>query len=48
MEAELTLYTQVATEKGLRHVYVFDFYLDIIDLAIGLLGSSEFAPWAEE
>lgn len=48
MIARLTLYTQVTAEEGFGHIHVFDFHLDIVDLPIGLLCSSEFAPRAEE
>ncbi len=39
---------EVAREGGGGHVDVFDFDLDVVDLAVGLLGSAEFAAWLEE
>lgn len=43
-----SLYAEVATDKGFGHVYVFDFYLYIVDLSVGLLGALKLAARAEE
>jgi hypothetical protein len=44
----LTLDAQVATEKRLAHVDVFQFHLNIVNLPIGLLGPSEPASGSKE
>lgn len=38
-----TLYAQVSAKEGLGHVDVFDLDLDVVDLAVGLLGAFELA-----
>ena len=43
-----TLDTEVAAEIRRGEVDVFDFYLDVVDLPVRLLGSFEFAPGAQE
>ena len=43
-----TLDSKIATEIGLGHINMFNLNIDIIDLAVWLLSSSEFAAWTEK
>jgi hypothetical protein len=42
------LYPQIAAEEGLSEVHMLDFDLDVVNLALGLLCTSELAARTKE
>ena len=43
-----TLNAQIAAEKRLSHINMFDLYLNLVDLSFRLLGAVKFATGAQE